>query len=148
MVHSSTRAVSRPTKKRPIPNFTCTSCQSTFDTRYKMKKHVQQVHEQNKNIEKVDKKEEDLIAKTDNLNDRIVCGDQENTDEDQTDDEEKKSPPRKSQKSNYQDKNEVDILSEIEGDKIENEMLTDDLEERIKNLIRVKPSTEPSLSVK
>ena len=149
MVHSSTILVSKPHKKQSIPSFNCTSCQSTFNTKQKMKKHVIQVHADDKSKEEV-AKEEDLtvtkIAETDNLNDRIVLEDQENTDEDQTDDEEKNSPPRKAHKSNDLDKNEVEIQSNVEEEKPEEVIITDDLEQRIEDLIRVKPSTEPSLA--
>ena len=44
MVHISTKVKEKPTKKRTIGCFTCMSCQSTFDTRQKMKKHTQKEH--------------------------------------------------------------------------------------------------------
>ena len=110
-----------------------------------MKKYVQPVHEQIKNLEIIEK-EEEIIAKTGDLTDRIDSEGQEDTDEDQTDDEEKNSPPRISQKSNDQNKTEVDIHPEVEEDRIEDDMLTDKLEERTENLFKVKPATEPSLA--
>ena len=44
LIHLSTKVKAKPTKKRAIQCFTCMSCQSTFDTRYKMKKHTQKEH--------------------------------------------------------------------------------------------------------
>ena len=111
-----------------------------------MKKYVQQVHERIKKLEII-QKEEEIIAKTGDLTDRIDSEGQENTDEDKSEDErEKNSPPRKSQKSNNLDNNEVVPGGYLEVDKLEEDMLTDDLEERIENLLKVKPSTEPSLA--
>ena len=95
-----------------------------------MKKHVQQVHDHNKSKEEVEK-EEDLsvkeVAKINILNDKIELEDQENTDEDKSEDkEEKNSPPRKSQKSNNLDNNEMVPGGDLEVDKLEEDMLTDD----------------------
>ena len=44
------------------------------------------------------------------------------------------------------EKNELITEGEEEGDTNEDEMLTEDLEERIENMLRVKPSNEPSLA--
>ena len=66
-MHSSASVKIKPSKKRPIISFTCPTCQSTFTTRNKMKKHVDTEHEEGErkdnNIESPTRKS----SKTDNI---------------------------------------------------------------------------------
>jgi hypothetical protein len=68
MVHSSkSKENVKETKKRPFPSFTCTTCQSTFASKHKMKIHVKSEHEDAKKEASPHRK----IAKKEDLNNRI-----------------------------------------------------------------------------
>ena len=80
LVHTSNRiSKEKVTKKRKIPIVTCTECHSTFTSKAKMKKHVNEEHEHEERQEEQNESPPRKEAKKEDLNVRITIDQKQDT---------------------------------------------------------------------
>ena len=146
MIHANTKVIPKPTKKRVIMNLNCPNCNSTFDTKYKMKKHIKEEHEDKKRNEHESESPQRKIANKYELNDRINDDDDSMEENSQTnsggpspsinteEDEKDTDIQIKEDESNIQDYEKEKLKEELINTKHHNSQLEEDKKNRDKSI--------------